>query len=639
MNRRLIDALARRSILWLVGLAMATLTLIGLAGMSASVLVAETVQGSASAINAAGSLRRLTHRMASLVVVETMQGNAPGAEGALASIAEFEQTLVHPALLRALERAPDGVFAATYRGAEADWRLSVKPRVEAILADGPPPSREGVGLMLIEIDAFVDQLNTLVAVLEHDTERRIGDLRQILALAIGLTLLVVTLALVLLQRRVQRPLSQLLLAANRIAAGDFSARVSHTGRDELGQLGTTFNTMAGELSKLYCDLESRVEAKTAELQRSNRALELLYHAIARLYHAPTAPEAYEATLRDIEQVVGLSGSLACIEPRYDGPATVIASTIGRCPDHDADELEAELACSRCRAHSEGWNYEREGGHDLLRVPLRDAERHFGMLRLTLPPGQRLEDWQRQLVEALSRHVGMALGAARRSEQARLLALQEERSVIARELHDSLAQSLSYMKIQVSLVQPLLGDPARSVEAEAILADLRSGISAAYRQLRELLVSFRLKMTGDFSELLQASVDEYASKGKVELMLESRLADCHLGPNQEVHVLHIIREGLSNMVRHAHARRAWLSLNCGADGEVSVVLDDDGVGPGTPPADARNHHGLSIMRERARSLGGRFDIGPRPGGGTRVSVHFRAGSRSVAKSSIVFGSAQ
>ena len=636
MTGRLFDGLARRSILWLVALAMAALTLIGLAGMSTSVLVAETVQGSASAINVAGSLRRLTHRMASLVVADVLEEKV-ATERVLASVREFEESLVHPALLRVIERTPDSVFAATYRGAEAAWRLSVKPRVDAILTEGPPPSREGVAALLTEVDAFVEQLNTLVAVLEFDTEERIGDLRQILALAIGLTLFVVVLALVLLQRRVYRPLNALLLAANRIAAGDLSAQVSHTGRNELGQLGTAFNTMTGELSKLYRDLESRVEAKTAELQRSNRALELLYHAIARLYHAPAAPDAYEATLRDIEQVAGLRGSLACIEPRHDGPASVVASSIGPCPDHVESGLDAELACSRCRSHSGGWNYEREGDHDLLRVPLRDAERHFGMLRLALAPGQRLEAWQQQLVEALSRHVGMALGAARRSEQARLLALQEERSVIARELHDSLAQALSYMKIQVSLVQPLVGDPARSAEAEAILADLREGISAAYRQLRELLVSFRLKMTGDFSELLQAAVDEYASKGKIEVELETRLADCHLGPNQEVHVLHIIREGLSNMVRHAHASKAWLSLKCDADGEFCVVLDDNGVGLGGPVSDARNHHGLAIMRERARSLGGRFDIAPRPGGGTRVSLCFRAGAAIVTEPPIGSGS--
>ncbi|PKO49603.1 MAG: hypothetical protein CVU28_15560, partial [Betaproteobacteria bacterium HGW-Betaproteobacteria-21] len=228
------------------------------------------------------------------------------------------------------------------------------------------------------------------------------------------------------------------------------------------------------------------------------------------------------------QVAGLKGSLACIEPRHDGPAMVIASTLGPCPDRASTALDAALACALCRGDAAPWTYQSEGDHDLLRVPLRDTERHYGMLRLVLVRGQRLEGWQRQLVEALSRHMGMALGAARRSEQERLLGLQEERSVIARELHDSLAQALSYMKIQVSLLQPLVGDPARSADALTTLADLREGVNAAYRQLRELLVSFRLKMTGDFPDLLQSAVEEYASKGKVELRLETRLAHvCNL----------------------------------------------------------------------------------------------------------------
>ena len=72
-------------------------------------------------------------------------------------------------------------------------------------------------------------------------------------------------------------------------------RVRYTGEDELGQVGSAFNLMADELARHYHLLEQRVTEKTAELQRSNRALELLYHAIARLYQAPSAPDAYEAT--------------------------------------------------------------------------------------------------------------------------------------------------------------------------------------------------------------------------------------------------------------------------------------------------------------------------------------------------------
>lgn len=624
MRKRLTDALARRSILLLVGLAMLAVTLIGLAGMSLSVMVAETVQGSASAINVAGSLRRLTHRVASLAAADAAQGRAPG-QRVRDAIAQFEQHFTHRELQRVLEREPAGVFAATYRGAEASWRLSLKPRLQALGETDAAPRPEQIEQLLAEVDGFVDQLNTLVAVLEHDTEARIGDLRKILAVAIAVTLLVVAVALLLLHRLVHRPLGGLLDAAARIGGGDFSVRVAHPGRNELGRVGAAFNLMAGELSKLYRDLEARVEAKTAELQRSNCSLQVLYHAIARLYNAPAAAESYTGTLREIEAVMGLSGSLACIEPRHDGPATVLASTLGPCPERQAGGGDA-LACEHCRAHAAPWSYECEGDHELLRVPLRDNDNHYGMLRFTLPTGRRLEDWQRVLVEALSRHIAMALGTARRTEQERLLALQEERSVIARELHDSLAQSLSYMKIQVALLQPVLGDPERRGEAATILADLRTGINAAYRQLRELLVSFRLQMSGDFPDLLRAAVDEYAGKGGVGIRLETRLADCPLGPNQEVHVLHIVREALSNMVRHAAATRATVSLSCDAGHRVSVVIEDDGVGLGAAATDSRNHHGMTIMRERARSLGGELEIGAGSAGGTRVALSFQARPR-------------
>ncbi|WP_331000042.1 ATP-binding protein [Pseudothauera nasutitermitis] len=617
------DALAKRSILLLVGLAMLALTLIGVAGMSASVMVAETVQGSGSAINVAGSLRRLTHRIASLVVADALRGEEARPRVA-AAIAHFEGNLAHPALMRVMQRVPEGVFAATYRGVEASWRLRLKP-VFTEAFDGGPAARSADyhERMLVEVDAFVDQLNTLVAVLEHDTEASIRQLRHILAAAIALTMLVGGAALFMLHRALHRPLADLLATASRFARGDFSARVGHTGRNELGRAGAAFNQMADELSKLYRDLERRVQEKTAELQRTNRSLELLYHAISRLYHAPAAPETYDATLQDIEQLLELDGSFACLQPKHDGPAVVLASSMGPCPERQGGGEGG--GCGMCRGTAAPWTYQSEGNFDLLMVPLRDAERQYGMLRLALPAGRRLEDWQRNLLEALSRHIGMALGMARRTEQERLLALQEERSIIARELHDSLAQSLSYMKIQVSLLQRELADPARAVRAGIILADLREGINSAYRQLRELLTSFRLKMEGDFMTQLRRTVQEYAERGDVPIGLDARLYGCHLTPNQEIHVLHIVREALSNMLRHAEAGRASVRIVCVEGRELEVDIEDDGIGVGDRLADGRHHHGLTIMRERARGLHGEIHIGPREGGGTRVSLRFPAGA--------------
>ncbi|HAG75860.1 MAG TPA: nitrate/nitrite two-component system sensor histidine kinase [Thauera sp.] len=618
MNFPTLRPLARRSIMLLVSVAMLTLTLITLAGMSASVLVVESARGSASAINVAGSLRRYTHRLANLIAVDALSGRSES-QRVEAAVRDFETHLEHPALLRFVERAPGELFAATYRGVHASWHLSLKPRIEALGAQSPPPPNEQVEILLTEVDAFVDQLNTLVAVLEHDTEKRIQDLRLILAGAIALTVLVVGVALALLKRALLTPLRGLLDAARRIAGGDFGVRVSYTGQDELGRVGLAFNLMADELAGHYRTLEQRVADKTSELQRSNRSLELLYHAIARLYQTPTATEAYEATLRDIDRVAGLEGSFVCIEPRHGGPASVIASSMGGCPDRNE---RGEDACGACRAASDGVGVALHHPA-LLRFPLRDREHHYGMLRLSLPDGARLEDWQRQLVEALSRHIGMALGASRRSEQERLLALQEERSVIARELHDSLAQALSYMKIQVSLLQGVLADPQRRAEAEPILADLREGINAAYRQLRELLVSFRLGLAGDLKTLLADAVREYGARGGVAVQLEVALGECTLRPNQEVHVLQIAREALSNMVRHAQARRARVSLIGTDDGMVELTVMDDGVGLGMPPADAHNHHGMAIMRERASSLGGSIAFDDQADGGTCLRVRFQA----------------
>lgn len=623
MHLALPRLLVRRSIMLLVSMALLAMTLIGLGGMSASFLVVDRSLGSAQAIEAASSLRGHTRRIANLIAVEALNGRAGVSEAAHGTIADIERELEAAALRRFVDEAPGELFAATYRGVHAGWERAVKPRIEALAGHGPLHARD-VEALLAEIEAFVGQIDTLLVVIGQENGRRIDELRRILMLAAAVTLGVVALVIVLLQRALLRPLGGLLDAARRIAGGDFGVRVRYTGEDELGQVGSAFNLMADELARHYHLLEQRVTEKTAELQRSNRALELLYHAIARLYQAPAAAEAYEATLRDIDRIADLEGSFVCIEPRPGG-AAVIASSMGPCPDRAA---HGDEACGACRAGSDGRGLALHSP-TLLRFPLRDREHHYGMLRLALPHGRRLEDWQRQLVEALSRHMGMALGAARRSEQERLLALQEERSVIARELHDSLAQALSYMKIQVSLLQRVLADPARAAQAGPILADLREGIGAAYRQLRELLVSFRLGLAADLATLIEDAVREYGTRGGVEVALEVDLGPCLLSPNQEVHVLQIVREALSNMVRHARARSARVGLHGSADGEVRLEVGDDGRGIGAPPADARNHHGLSIMRERARSMGGEIEIGPDGAGGTRVCVRFRAAAGVAA----------
>lgn len=607
--------------------AMIAITTIGVGGIATSVIVAERIQGSGSAINVAGSLRKQSHRMGSQVLADA--ANAATSHGALlVAMNQFESSLADPSLLNAMARQPDSDYAVTFRAVLNSWETRLKPMlVEESLpgVDLHPVSHHNE--LLAAIDAFVDDINTMVAQLEKDTEAKISEMRTVLGVVLFLIVIVLFGAMYVVQRNVLSPLAELLDNATRLARGDFAARISNPREDELGQLGMAFNSMAEELSKLYRGLEQRVAEKTAALTRSNQSLELLYNAISRLHKAPVAPETYQAMLKEIEQVLGLTGSLACLMPKHGGGASILSSSIGGCREHDQGE------CGHCIASLgdvELWQYRSIGDTEQLIVPLRDNEGLYGVLRLVLPPGRRLEPWQEQLLEALSRHIGIALGISHKTEQERLLALQEERSVIARELHDSIAQSLSYMKIQASLLQPVLADPDRRVEAETTLRDLREGITSAYRQLRELLATFRLKMQGDFLDLLNRTVNEFADRGGVPIQLETRLEGCHLTPNQEIHALQIIREALYNVLRHAQASQAWVRV-IHADGVVRVSVEDNGIGlyPEKNAPDVQRfspgnqHYGLNIMRERAESLRGRVVMENRREGGTRIDLRFAA----------------
>lgn len=622
--KRLWNVMFERTIMLWLAATLLVVTAIGIGGMAISVIVAERVQGSGSAINIAGSLRRLSHRMGSIVLSDA-ENQVTDHYTLREAIVHFEATLEHDALANMLARLPDSPFAATYDQVRETWSRQLKPLLEEQMTSGPWPVAAH-NMLLLRIDAFVDRLNLMVAQLEADTEQRIRQLRVILWVALVLTILVLVSGLYAIHRRVLIPLDELLAGASRIAAGDFSARTSHLGSDELGKLGEAFNTMAEAVSRSHGDLERRVAEQTAELTRGNRSLALLYNAIAQLHHAPTQPDTYRAMLGDIDALLELRGSMVCLQSKHGGAATLLAGSLPSCAER------SPVGCGDCLSVAQAdvgfGSYRDVGDSSLLSLPLRDKDGIYGLMRLALPAGRRLESWQERLLAALTRHVGIALGMSFKAEQERLLALQEERSIIARELHDSIAQALSYMKIQASLLQPMLSDASRGAEAVATLRDLREGISAAYRQLRELLATFRLKMEGDFITLLGATVDEYAARGGMPITLETRLGGIHLTPNQEMHTLQIVREALSNVLRHAHCGQAWVRVIHQGNGAMEARIEDDGIGVShishQAPGDTL-HYGLSIMRERAQGLHGQIDIMERPEGGTRVLLRFLAES--------------
>lgn len=614
---------------------MASITALAFIGMLSSVFIAETSEGQAAAINQAGTLRMQSYRIASELAHH--DADSGRVDVARKLITEFETRLNNPRLTGVLAKTTDEKVHSAYYQVKLQWRTVVRPLLDDYLKLSEDEiifrdSADKIQLLrqryLALVDAFVADIDDMVKVLEMEAEEKIELLRLIQVVSLFLTILLVFITMYLLHTNVLSPLRELLGASWAVRGGDFSRRIQYRSEDELGQLSYAFNLMAEDLSKMYEELEQRVREKTSDLERSNRSLELLYNTTRRLSEAPISDTVYESLIQDIEELAGTGPGTICLGENGDTQAFKLAST--RESVFDRPDICNPPNCQGCFAGNDPHFVEVQRSRDeLLRVfstPIKDMEKQYGVLLLEVPPDKPLQEWQRRLLETVASHIAIALNMAQRASQARMLALLEERSVIARELHDSLAQSLSYLKIQVSRLDAALTQPDNADKIKAVASELRDGLNSAYRQLRELLTTFRLRMDeAGLNAALEKTVDEFRERSKVQIELDNRLGGCKLGPNAEIHVIQVIREALSNVVRHARAEHAVVSACCDVDGNVSIAVDDDGVG--MPEVTERQHHyGLAIMQERAHGVAGELRLTPSALGGTRVELSFSAAGK-------------
>lgn len=262
------------------------------------------------------------------------------------------------------------------------------------------------------------------------------------------------------------------------------------------------------------------------------------------------------------------------------------------------------------------------------IPLPGPSGWLGILLIETEANHYFEDTEIQLIEVTSQMLALSMGFQAREQEGRRVALLEERAVIARELHDSLAQSLSYMKFQLARLQTNYGPGLLESGASVIVDDMREGLDNAYRELRELLTTFRVQMdVRGLDHVLEETINEFSSRSNLSFTLDNRLQECKLTVNEEFHLLHVIREALSNIVRHSGADKVTISLVLQSTGDVVVTVDDNGIGSAFDESKP-HHYGLAIMTERAHCLGGSIEIRPRRLGGTRVRLQFRPKSDGI-----------
>ena len=260
---------------------------------------------------------------------------------------------------------------------------------------------------------------------------------------------------------------------------------------------------------------------------------------------------------------------------------------------------------------------------MLIVPLQYRDRTLGTYNLYVPqanlqPMQELEE----LFISIGRHLGMAIEKARLDREAQFLSIVEERTSIAGELHDSLAQTLVSIGFQVRILKEVL-EQKDAGDWTPQMQRIERTLEDANREVRNLIAHFRgsIDRHGLLPSIKQA-VDKFRVDSGMQIFLQEEWPDRELPANYEIQVLRVVQEALSNIRRHSQANTVRVMLSGDAN-SYRVLIEDDGIGIETDEAAAPEdgHFGLQILHERAKRIGGEVSIESEPGEGTRVVLTF------------------
>jgi signal transduction histidine kinase len=219
------------------------------------------------------------------------------------------------------------------------------------------------------------------------------------------------------------------------------------------------------------------------------------------------------------------------------------------------------------------------------------------------------------------HLAAAIRMAQLSEQAAQTAVLEERSRIAREIHDTLAQAFTGILLQLGSAERLGSqDPARAQEHLRTIRELaHEGLAEARRSIQALRP--QALETMDLAEALSRMVKRLAPDGMPRLGFRLRGAPRGLRPDVADHLLRIGQEALTNALRHAGASLIDVELTF-AEAEVRLCIHDNGQGFAVDGPGREGGYGLVGMRERAGILGAELVVSSAPQQGTRVTVRWR-----------------
>ena len=605
-----------------LSLVAAPFLLVAICSIGVLVWMSLQVAGGAASVNEAGRMRMQAYRM-------VLAASAGDTRALAAQVDEFERRLTllrygDPA--RPLFVPRDDLVRQRLATVDQGWF-----RYRDGLLAAPPRGGAAPAVAALAAAAFVSDIDGLVEAIEAHLSRWTAWMHllqlALLALAgVGATVLLYAGYLFVLV-----PVGLLERAIGRLQAGDLGARVDCPTTDEFGMLGAGFNDMAGQLQSMYRNLEARVQEKTAQLGDKHERLESLLEVTNLVTKAVSLEELASGFTQRIARIARADGVALRWSDEANRSYLMLASqglpqamidaehclTPGDChcgsPQAPAG---ARVIPIRTMEPARMRHCANAGFETVVSVPIRLHDRLMGEVDLFFHARIDISDAERLLFEALTVQLAGGMENLRLNALGLEAAVSQERSFLARELHDSIAQSLAFLKIQVQLLRDAIanGDPR---QVQHVLGEIDLGVKESYGDVRELLMHFRTRANAeDIEPALKTTLRKFEHQTGMKTTLTMQGVGMPLAPDTQIQVLHIVQEALSNVRKHAHAEQVWLDVQKHPQWRVEVR--DDGLGfAGQNGQKDETHVGMRIMAERAERLGADFGVMSTPGRGTSV----------------------
>ncbi|WP_396587333.1 histidine kinase [Bermanella sp. R86510] len=599
----------KNSIVFRIGILLTAMTVMAVVSMFSSFIISEMADTDAAAINVSGSLRKQSY----LILSQVLDPSSQYKENDIKSlIHEFDEMLDSPVLENNLDQDKSQI-SKEYQDIKSIWRNEIKPQFEKAIYSKNKDKINSQNLVS-SIGEFVNLLDGLVLSYQHEAESKIKWLRIIQIIALFFTLLIVYIAMSNISNYVEQPLKLLTDNANRIKKGDLESRIDLKSEDEFGVLAEAFNAMGESLKALYNDLEYKVDEKTKALKKSNDSMTFLFE-VARSINEDHDNVDFRMILDRASEITGLGDMDLCLSTPKSPQPYIHMLTI------EEETMRSNCDGAHCDACVGDSHFSSLSLTDYqIKFPLLQDNQNYGLVNVRLPRGENIDTWQHNLIQSVADQIAVALSLRNQSNQERRVALLNERTIIARELHDSLAQSLSYLKIQVTRLQKAHDSDAEKIIYQELIDEVREGLAAAYRQLRELLATFRLKVHGDgVRGALLDVIKQLRERSDILINFKYDLDKIPLSPNEEIHLLQVAKEALQNAVNHSKGSEVTIELTFVND-QVVLKVCDDGVGIPDDP-EKLNHYGLAIMKERSKHVDGILKLYRQKPRGTCVEMCF------------------